>query len=107
MAGFSGGFVLHLAHRLYGEFRLRDEVSRLAMGSHTVSRPMLFHYLTDRLERDAMVATRSSSACGANTITLLPFVIVSKLAIGRWRSSEITSAARLTILNAQFRHSSR
>ena len=49
----------------------------------------------------------SSSACGANTITLLPFVIVSKLAIGRWRSSEITSAARLTILNAQFRHSSR
>jgi AraC family transcriptional regulator len=32
-AGFSGGFVLHLAHRLYGEFRLRDEVSRLAIES--------------------------------------------------------------------------
>jgi NADPH:quinone reductase len=33
------------------------ELSRLAMGSHTVSRPILFHYLTDRLERGAMVAT--------------------------------------------------
>jgi AraC family transcriptional regulator len=32
-AAFSGGFVLHLAHRLYGEFRLRDEVSRLAIES--------------------------------------------------------------------------
>jgi AraC family transcriptional regulator len=30
---FAGGFVLHLAHRLYGEFRLRDEVSRLAIQS--------------------------------------------------------------------------
>jgi NADPH2:quinone reductase len=33
------------------------ELSRLAMGSHTVSRPILFHYLADRAERDAMVAT--------------------------------------------------
>jgi AraC family transcriptional regulator len=32
-AAFTGGFVLHLAHRLYGEFRLRDEVSRLAIES--------------------------------------------------------------------------
>jgi AraC family transcriptional regulator len=32
-AAFSGGFVVHLAHRLYGEFRLRDEVSRLAIES--------------------------------------------------------------------------
>ena len=32
-AAFRGGFVLHLAHRLYGEFRLRDEVSRLAIES--------------------------------------------------------------------------
>jgi len=31
--GFAGGFVLHLAHRLYGEFRLRDDVSRLAIQS--------------------------------------------------------------------------
>src|SRR5262249_6432856 len=30
---FRGGLVLHLAHRLYGEFRLRDEVSRLAIES--------------------------------------------------------------------------
>ena len=30
---FRGGFILHLAHRLYGEFRLRDEVSRLAIES--------------------------------------------------------------------------
>lgn len=30
---FRGGFVLHLAHRLHGEFRLRDEVSRLAIES--------------------------------------------------------------------------
>jgi len=28
-----GGLVLHLAHRLHGEFRLRDEVSRLAIES--------------------------------------------------------------------------
>lgn len=32
-AGFTSGFVVHLAHRLYGEFRLRDEVSRLAIES--------------------------------------------------------------------------
>ena len=30
---FRGGFILHLAHRLYGEFRLRDEVSRLVIES--------------------------------------------------------------------------
>ncbi len=30
---FGRGFVLHLAHRLYDEFRLRDEVSRLAIES--------------------------------------------------------------------------
>jgi NADPH2:quinone reductase len=33
------------------------EISRLAAGSLTVSRPILFHYLTNRDERDAMVAT--------------------------------------------------
>src|SRR6266542_3620130 len=32
-AAFRGGFVVHLAHRLHGEFRLRDEVSRLAIES--------------------------------------------------------------------------
>jgi len=32
-AGFRGGLLLHLAHRLYGEFRLRDEVSRLVIES--------------------------------------------------------------------------
>ena len=30
---FRRGLLLHLAHRLYGEFRLRDEVSRLAIES--------------------------------------------------------------------------
>jgi AraC family transcriptional regulator len=30
---FRGGFIVHLAHRLYDEFRLRDEVSRLAIES--------------------------------------------------------------------------
>jgi AraC family transcriptional regulator len=35
-AAFRGGFILHLAHRLYGEFRLRDEVSRLAIESITL-----------------------------------------------------------------------
>ncbi len=35
-ATFSGGFVVHLAHRLHGEFRLRDEVSRLAIESITL-----------------------------------------------------------------------
>jgi hypothetical protein len=29
-------------------------VSRLAVGSMTVSRPILFHYLADLAERDAM-----------------------------------------------------
>ena len=33
---FRGGLVVHLAHRLYGEFRLRDEVSRLAIESLTL-----------------------------------------------------------------------
>ena len=33
---FRGGFLLHLAHRLHGEFRLRDEVSRLAIESLTL-----------------------------------------------------------------------
>ena len=32
-ASFRCGVLLHLAHRLYGEFRLRDEVSRLAIES--------------------------------------------------------------------------
>jgi AraC family transcriptional regulator len=32
-AAFRGGFAVHLAHRLHGEFRLRDEVSRLAIES--------------------------------------------------------------------------
>ncbi len=32
-AAFDGGFVVHLAHRLHGEFLLRDEVSRLAIES--------------------------------------------------------------------------
>jgi AraC family transcriptional regulator len=32
-AAFLGGFILHLAHRLHGEFGLRDEVSRLAIES--------------------------------------------------------------------------
>jgi AraC family transcriptional regulator len=32
-AAFRGGFVLHLAHRLYGEFLMRDEVSRLVIES--------------------------------------------------------------------------
>lgn len=33
---FRGGLLLHLANRLYGEFRLRDEVSRLAIESLTL-----------------------------------------------------------------------
>jgi len=32
-AAFRGGFILHLAHRLHGEFGLRDEVSRLVIES--------------------------------------------------------------------------
>ena len=35
-AAFRGGFVLHLAHRLHGEFLLRDEVSRLVIESLTL-----------------------------------------------------------------------
>ncbi|HZR25569.1 MAG TPA: AraC family transcriptional regulator [Vicinamibacterales bacterium] len=33
---FKRGLLLHLAHRLYGEFRLRDEVSRIAIESLTL-----------------------------------------------------------------------
>jgi NADPH2:quinone reductase len=33
------------------------EMSRLATGSHTVSRPILFHYLAVCIERESMVAT--------------------------------------------------
>jgi len=33
---FRRGLLLHLAHRLYGEFRLRDEVSRIAIESLTL-----------------------------------------------------------------------
>jgi hypothetical protein len=32
-ARFQGGLLLHLAHRLHGEFRMRDEVSRLLIAS--------------------------------------------------------------------------
>ena len=32
------------------------EISRLAAGSYTVSRPILFHYLTEQSERDSLVA---------------------------------------------------
>ena len=45
------------------------EMSRLAAGSHTVSRPILFHYLADRAEREAMVATLfDAMARGALTV---------------------------------------
>ena len=37
------------------------EISRLATGSHTVSRPIMFHYLGDRVERDMMVAALLNS----------------------------------------------
>lgn len=33
---FRGGFLIHLAHRLHGEFRLRDDVSRLVIESITL-----------------------------------------------------------------------
>jgi AraC family transcriptional regulator len=33
---FQSGFIVHLAHRLHGEFRLRDEVSRLVIESITL-----------------------------------------------------------------------
>jgi AraC family transcriptional regulator len=35
-AAFRRGLLLHLAHRLYGEFRLRDDVSRLVIESLTL-----------------------------------------------------------------------
>lgn len=35
-ADFHGGLLAHLAHRLHGEFRLRDEVSRLMIDSLTL-----------------------------------------------------------------------
>lgn len=33
------------------------EVSRLAVRSNTLSRPILFHYLTDRAERDELASS--------------------------------------------------
>jgi NADPH2:quinone reductase len=45
------------------------EVSRLAARSNSVSRPILFHYLTERVERDAMVAALFDAlARGALTV---------------------------------------
>ncbi len=47
------------------------EVSRLAAGSLTVSRPILFHYLTDPSERGAMVAA-VFDALARGTLTFPP-----------------------------------
>lgn len=45
------------------------EISRLAARSNTVSRPILFHYLTDRTERDAMLgALFEGLAAGVLTV---------------------------------------
>src|SRR5207248_9067518 len=53
---FRRGFVGHLAHRLHGEFRLRDEVSRLAIESIALG------MLADVSRRVARAAARPTPA---------------------------------------------
>jgi AraC family transcriptional regulator len=53
---FRGGLVLHLAHRLHGEFRLRDEVSRLAIQS------LALGVLAEASRRVARAVARSAKA---------------------------------------------
>jgi AraC family transcriptional regulator len=55
-AEFRGGLVLHLAQRLYGEFRLRDEVSRLAIESLTLG------VLAEASRRAALDGRRAGAA---------------------------------------------
>src|SRR5262249_62423013 len=49
---FRRGLLLHLAHRLYGEFRQRDEVSRLAVES------LALGVLAEASRRDAAAGRR-------------------------------------------------
>jgi|SRR5579871_268612 len=51
-AAFRGGLLLHLAHRLHGEFGLRDEVSRLVIES------LALGILAEASRRVAAAATR-------------------------------------------------
>lgn len=55
-ASFRTGLVVHLAHRLYGEFRLRDEVSRLAIESLAIGVLAEASRHAARTERDAVPA---------------------------------------------------
>ena len=55
-AAFRGGLVVHLAHRLHSEFRLRDEVSRLAIQSLVVG---VLAEMSRRVTRAAEGAART------------------------------------------------
>ena len=59
-AAFRGGLVLHLAHRLHGEFRLRDEVSRLAIQS------LALGVLAEASRRVVRLAAARSAKAGAS-----------------------------------------
>src|SRR5215472_10866542 len=53
---FRGGLLLHLAHRLHGEFRLRDEVSRLVIESLALG---MLAEASRRVAADAARTTRA------------------------------------------------
>lgn len=55
-ASFRSGLVVHLARRLYGEFRLRDEVSRLAIESLALGVLAEASRRTARADRDTAPA---------------------------------------------------
>jgi AraC family transcriptional regulator len=55
-AAFRGGFIAHLAHRLHGEFGLRDEVSRLVIES------LALGVLAEASRRAARAAERPAPA---------------------------------------------
>jgi AraC family transcriptional regulator len=58
-AAFERGFVVHLAHRLHGEFLLRDEVSRLAIESIALG---MLAEASRRVARDAQRLERPAPA---------------------------------------------
>jgi AraC family transcriptional regulator len=79
-AAFCGGFVLHLAHRLHGEFRQRDEVSRLAIESITLGVLAEASRRATQAERPAPAWLRQARALvDAHFAKPLPLVDVARL----------------------------
>ena len=78
---FAAGSSLHLAHRLHGEFRLRDEVSRLAIESITLG------VLAEASRRAAKASERPAPGWLQQARALVDTHFAEAIAAGRRRAA--------------------